>query len=232
MEIFASEQAIPLLEDQSFNKVFHPKENYENISDVTSLIDGETVDLDGLELTVALTPRHSPGHITILDNQNKNIFVGCSLGLKLAENTFIPPFMPPFWDMDTYKKSVERIGQLEFDSMCIAHFGFVSGEEAQKIPEESVSVCNKWWSIFQSVEELGKLDDVEYLVDRILNETGLEYPDLELVDPKLKYGLKMLNATRRIRGRYPLLAAEIFTYDTVIPWLTKGYKIATGTHSL
>ncbi|MHA2027158.1 MAG: hypothetical protein ACW98U_14750 [Candidatus Thorarchaeota archaeon] len=71
-----------------------------------------------------------------------------------------------------------------------------------------------------------------YLVERLLSETGLVYHDVELIDPKLKYGLKMLNATRRIRRKKPLLAVENFTYDTVIPWLTSGYKISTGTEKL
>jgi glyoxylase-like metal-dependent hydrolase (beta-lactamase superfamily II) len=231
MEVFASETEIPLLEDASYNKVFHPNETFENIHDVTALKDGATLDLGGTTLRVIYTPGHTPGHISILDEQTKNIFVSCCLGLKLADNSFIPPFMPPFWDMDAYLKSVDRLKQEEFDSMCLAHFGYIFGDEAHSILDESVSNCRNWWTVFQSAEEEGKLDDVDYLTGRILSETGMEYPDIGLVDPKLKYGLKMINATRRIRGKDSLLAAEVFMQDSVIPWLTKGYKISTGADS-
>ncbi len=228
MEIMASEPAIPHLEDQSFNKVFYPDEHFENILDVTSLRDGATLDLGGIELEIAYTPGHTNDHISILDEKNKNVFVGCALGSKIADNAFLPPFMPPFWDMDVYQKSVERLGQIEYDTLCLSHFGCIFGDEAHTILEESVSVCKSWWSIFQSVEEQGRLNDVEYLVTRILAETGMGYPDIELLDPKLKYGLKLLNSMRRIRRKEPLLAAEVLMHDTVIPWLTKGYEIYTG----
>ncbi|MFW9927013.1 MAG: MBL fold metallo-hydrolase [Candidatus Thorarchaeota archaeon] len=228
MEVFASKKEIPLLEDQSHNKAFHPKENYLNIHDVTPLNDGEKIELDGITLSVTNTPGHTPGHISILDEQNKNLFVGCALGLKLSDKAFIPPFMPQFWDMDEYLKSIERIREIDYDSMCMAHFGYIFGVEAHSILDESLSVCKKWWSIFESAEEVGKLDDVDYVVERILTETAMKYPNIGLVDPKLRYGLKVLNATRRIRGKDSLIAAQILMHENVVPWLAKGYRLATN----
>ncbi|MFW9964038.1 MAG: hypothetical protein ACFFCX_10765, partial [Candidatus Sifarchaeia archaeon] len=130
-----------------------------------------------------------------------------------------------FWDMDEYLKSIERIREIDYDSMCMTHFGYIFGEEAHSILDESLSVCKQWWSVFESAEELGKLDDVNHIVERILTDTTMEYPNIGLVDPKLRYGLKLLNATRRIRSKRPVLASEIFTHELIIPWTVKAYKI-------
>ncbi|MFW9803087.1 MAG: hypothetical protein ACFFFC_10570 [Candidatus Thorarchaeota archaeon] len=43
---------------------------------------------------------------------------------------------------------------------------------------------------------------------RILDITEMNYPEIEILDPKLKYGPKLLNAVLRIRGKTSLLAAE------------------------
>jgi glyoxylase-like metal-dependent hydrolase (beta-lactamase superfamily II) len=100
------------LEDQSFNKTFYLKEDFESISDVTSLSDGATLDLDGITLRVTHMSGHCKDQISILEEQNKNLFVGDALGIKLTEDTFIPPIMPPFWDLEGYLKSAEKIGQI------------------------------------------------------------------------------------------------------------------------
>jgi hypothetical protein len=109
--------------------------------------------------------------------------------------------------------------------LCLAHFGCILGDEAQTIPKESVSVCKTWWELFQSAEGQGRLDDVDYLLARALSESGMIYPNIKLLDPKLKYGLKILNATRRIRGKQSLLAAEVFMRDLLVPWMVKANRI-------
>lgn len=50
--VMASVKGVSSLHDQSWNSVFDDKHQYENITDVTPLEDGQTVDLDGLCLKV------------------------------------------------------------------------------------------------------------------------------------------------------------------------------------
>jgi glyoxylase-like metal-dependent hydrolase (beta-lactamase superfamily II) len=226
--VMASEDAIPLLEDQSYNKAFYPEEEFENFSDVTSLSNGETLDLDGITLQVTYAKGHSKDQLIIHDDQNKNLFIGDVLGIKLAADTFIPTIMPPFFDLEEVFKAAQQIGQTEYETLCLAHFGCIMGDEAQALPEEAISAFKTWWKILESVEEEDELDNVEYLTKRLMTETGTKYVDIKLLDPKLKYGLKMLNATRRIRGKQPLLASEIFTHDLIVPWIITAYKIHKG----
>ncbi|MFW9887544.1 MAG: hypothetical protein ACFFER_05140 [Candidatus Thorarchaeota archaeon] len=62
---------------------------------------------------------------------------------------------------------------------------------------------------------------------RILDITEMNYPEIKILDPKLKYGFKLLNAVHRIRGKTSLLAAEVLIRDLVIPWMVKAYEIYT-----
>lgn len=56
--------------------------------------------------------------IAILDGSTKNIFVGDSIGYKIGDNTFLPPFMPPFWDMALFHATIEKYRQIDFESLC------------------------------------------------------------------------------------------------------------------
>lgn len=225
MEVMASTPAVPLLEDQSFNTFYFPKEKFENVTDVTPLRDGEVLDLDGITLRMTHLIGHSKDQVIIFDEQNKNLFVGDALGIKIVEDTYIPTIFPPFFNWEEFQKAARKIEQIDYDTLSIAHFGCILGDEAKALPKEAVSVFTAWIKVLESVRDEGKLDDIEYLTNRIVSETGSEYVDIPLIDPKLKYGLKLLNATRRIRGKRPVLASEIFTHELIIPWTVKAYKI-------
>ncbi|MFX1368541.1 MAG: MBL fold metallo-hydrolase [Promethearchaeota archaeon] len=232
LEVMASEPGIPLLEDQSFNKFYFSDEEFESFPDVISLSDGEVLDLDGTTLRMKHVIGHSKDQLLIYDEQNKNLFVGDALGIKLVTDAYTPTIMPPFFDWKEFQKTTREIGQMEYDTLCISHFGCIMGEEAKTLPEEAISYFSAWLKVLESAKEEGKLDDVDYLIQRFLSEAGAKYVDLELYDPKLKYGLKVLNAARRIRGKQSLLAAEIFVRDLIVPWIARAYKISIGDEGI
>jgi glyoxylase-like metal-dependent hydrolase (beta-lactamase superfamily II) len=73
IEVLASQKAISLLEDPSYNEVFDAGP-YEGIQDVTPLREGDTIDLGGITLRIYEVPGHSKDHIAILDEKNRDIF--------------------------------------------------------------------------------------------------------------------------------------------------------------
>ena len=93
IEVLASSAAIPLLANSSFNDVFGGGP-YESIQDVTSVKEGDAIDLGGIALRIYDIPGHCRGHIAILDEKNRNLFVGDALGIKVSDDIFLPPFMP------------------------------------------------------------------------------------------------------------------------------------------
>ncbi|MFW9975288.1 MAG: hypothetical protein ACFFDQ_08495, partial [Candidatus Thorarchaeota archaeon] len=84
---------------------------------------------------------------------------------------------------------------------------------------------NLWWSLFEQADEAGKVRDYDYLLESILNESGLVLPRLELLSAKLRIGLKLINSVRKIRGKSSIMAAQVLMHDYIIPWLSRGYRI-------
>jgi len=225
INVIASEKAIPLLEDQSWQRVFNPKGHYEEIRNVNPVKEGDIIDLDGLTLKVLDAPGHSKDHIALFDEKNKNLFVGDSIGLKLGDNAYVPPFMPPFWDTDAFYASVKKLSHIDYEGICLAHFGFIYGEEAKNIFDEAVATFERAWKIFESAEELRKLDDTNYIIKTIKKELKIAFPDFQLLKSNLKFLLGMMNLGRRLTGKKPYTVSEILLRNYVIKWLVQGYKI-------
>ncbi|MFX1602139.1 MAG: MBL fold metallo-hydrolase [Promethearchaeota archaeon] len=226
IQVVASERALPLLEDQSFNRAFYEDREYENIYDVTTVKEGEGIDLEGLTLSIIDVPGHCIDHIAALDEKNKNLFIGDAIGYKVGDSAALPAFMPPFWDETAFRATIEKLHKVEYETICLGHFGYVYGSEAKDILDESIATHNLWWGVLASADENGKLDDISYLVQEIVKAAGVEFPHIELVSPKLKYGLKLMNGWRRLRRKAPLTAAE-FLLKEVMTWLVTSYKITT-----
>ncbi|MFX1512478.1 MAG: MBL fold metallo-hydrolase [Promethearchaeota archaeon] len=224
-EVLASEKAIPLLEDQSFNEVFHPKKPLINIKDVTPLKESDIIDLEGLELKIIDVPGHSKDHIAIRDEKNKNLFVGDAIGSSFGEKAFLAPFMPPFWNKDDYYSSMDKLRQTEFEGICLGHFGYIYGQEAKNLVNEARNLTDQWWQIFESVEAENKLDDMNYLLNLIIQETNEVIPDFKVEKLSMKIGLGLMNGIRKITRKEPLVVGRILLLE-VLPWLVKGYKIS------
>lgn len=199
IEIYAFEAAIPNLRDQSFNDVFEsgPFNNIEE--NIIPLKEGDTIDLDGVTLKIFETPGHMNDDISILDEKNKNVFVGDIIGMKVKDNVFIPPFMPPKWNLDAYLKAIDKLKKIDYDTMSLAHFGYIYDDEAKSILDESVANYKQYWKAFEENAEY--LDDVPYLIKNVI----------ENLVPK-----------SAIEG-YPEMLVTGVTY-----WLSQGYKIYKG----
>jgi glyoxylase-like metal-dependent hydrolase (beta-lactamase superfamily II) len=194
IEVMASKNAIPLLKDQSWNDIFNAG-SCQNIEDVIPLKEGDIIDLNSIILKIFEVPGHTQDSIAILDEKNKNIFVGDALGIKIDDKIYAPAFMPPFCNREAFLKSIDKIKKINYKTLSLPHFGCIKDEEAKTILDEAVSVWDKWWKLFEKNEK--RLDDVEYMTNQI-KENFLSGVSIE------KYGDALLNG--------------------VVTWLTLGYK--------
>jgi glyoxylase-like metal-dependent hydrolase (beta-lactamase superfamily II) len=199
IEIYASKNAIPNLKDQSYNEVFGtgPFNNIE--AEIIPLKEGDTIDLDGISLKIFETPGHMTDSLAILDEKNRNLFIGDTLGDKISDNVFVPPCMPPFWDKDAYLKTIDKIKRINYETISLPHFGLVYGEEAKRILDESIENLNKWWIFLE--QNINNLDDIPYMIENVLPEV---IPKAEL-------------------DRFPLKLKE-----AVIFWISEGFKKSKG----
>lgn len=225
IEVMASEAGIGFLADQSFNRVFDKKGRYEDIPDVTPLKEGDVIDLGGETLKVFNTPGHSNDQISFLHQESGRLFVGDSLGLRLGDTSYVPPFFPASWSLEAFHATIEKMKKIDFKQLCFAHFGCISEEKSAKFLDFALEQTKIWWTIFEQADKAGKVRDYDYLTEKLLNDSGLTLPHIELLSTKLRIGLKLLNGVRKIRGKKPLPAAQVLMHDYVIPWLSRGYRI-------
>jgi len=199
IKIYAKENAIPKLRDQSWNDVFETGP-FNNIEDeVITIKEGDIIDLDGLNLKIFEVPGHLDDHIAILDEKNENFFVGDAIGYKLSDEVFLPPLMPPNFNKDSYLRTIEKIKEINYNTICLDHFGYIYEEEARNILDESIDTFNRFIIQFEKNED--HIDDIPYLIENVL--------------PKL--------IPKSEIARYPEMLVKGVTY-----WVSQGYKIYRG----
>ena len=220
IEVIASETAIPLLEDQSYNDVFESGP-YENIRDVTPLKEGDSIDIGQITLQIFEVPGHHKDHIAILDEKNKNFFVGDCIGYKVGDHTFLPPFMPPFWDAQAFQETIEKLRQINYESLCLAHFGYIHGDEAKYILDEAVATCDTWWRVFD--KHADKLDDTDYMIGVIRKEIDPTPANLKIVSLKLKFLAGVMTTVSKLLRKEPKPLSD-YLLQGIVEWLAKGYR--------
>ena len=128
-------------------------------------------------------------------------------------------------DLEAFQDTIEKLKQTDFKQLCFAHFGCISEEKSTEFLDFALEQTNLWWTIFEQADAVGKVRDYDYMTKKILKDSGLIIPNIELLSAKLRIGLKLLNGVRRIRGKKSLQAAQVLMHDYVIPWLSRGYRI-------
>jgi glyoxylase-like metal-dependent hydrolase (beta-lactamase superfamily II) len=222
--VMASEKGVSNLRDQSWNKVLVEKHHkFEGIPNVTPLRDGQTVDLNGLELKIMDFAGHCADDIAIYNERDKTVFVGDAVGYKIEHAVGFPPFMPPFWNPDGFKSAVNKLKYMDCQRICLAHFGCLADDEARNFPDEAMKTYETWWNVFVEADKQGKLDDVKYLKETLIREAKLVIPDLELTKKSMQMMLGGINLLRKIFGKKPIKAAEV-QLGTIAGWLAKGYR--------
>lgn len=139
IEVMASRHGIKSLQDaRGFNQwfsdvspVLRPVEN------VMPLKEGDVIDIGNLELRIFETPGHTNCSLSILDETNKTLFIGDSLGYKLDAELFIGPIMPPEYSEEKLLKTYAKVKEIDYNAICIAHFGMLTEELAKKLPDEA-----------------------------------------------------------------------------------------------
>ncbi|MFX0013433.1 MAG: MBL fold metallo-hydrolase [Promethearchaeota archaeon] len=181
INVFASQNAIPNLQDQSFNKFFQPDEELLNIQDVKPLKEGDIVDLDGLILRILEVPGHTNDQIAVFDEKHKVLFPGDSIGLHIPPFLYFPHIMPPFYDKEAHYNSMEKMKQLNFQTIAIAHYGCIEGKEAQEyIPKLQIET-EKWWLALEIAQRENRLEDIRFVMDTISQETKLQKEIIERI---------------------------------------------------
>lgn len=188
IEVYASIKALPYLKDQSYNSIFEGAD-LENIDGVIGLEHGDIIDLGTVKLEIYDAPGHHDDHIAIFDQKNRHLFVGDSIGLKIGEHAFIPPFMAPFWNEKKYYDTIKLFKTIDYTSISLGHSGCITGEQAKTILDDSVQVYLDYWKLFKENENL--LNNPKELTNLILKRKLYSPPYLTSNKKGIKFGLAL-----------------------------------------
>jgi glyoxylase-like metal-dependent hydrolase (beta-lactamase superfamily II) len=91
---------------------------------IRALEDGDKIDLGGRSLQAIETPGHAYHHHAYLDHATGNLFAGDALGVRLPEvGVMRPATPPPEWHVAKAISSIERIREIDPETVWLTHFG-------------------------------------------------------------------------------------------------------------
>ncbi len=221
IDVLAGAEAIPLLAGGSFGDLVSNRPQ-ESIQAVTPVGEGDTIDLGGVTLRIYEVPGHCRGHIAVLDEKNSTIFVGDAVGYRPTDDVFLPGFVPSSWDANAFLSSLEKLRRLPYETMCLAHFGCISGAEAHSILDEAVDVYQRWWRFFEVHAE--RLDDTDYLLEAMRKEIQPGTPALRPASPGSRFLLSLMLAAAAVVGRR-ISVLDKLAYGDVVRDLARGYRM-------
>jgi glyoxylase-like metal-dependent hydrolase (beta-lactamase superfamily II) len=150
---------------------------------VRAVADGTRVTIDGLEVVGWHTPGHAVHHVAW--QVGSSIATGDVAGVRFQGATHVlPPMPPPDIDVESWRRSLDRLRELEPQRLSLTHFGSFS--DPQRHLDELEARLLRWTEIAERVVEEGgdtaelgsaleRLDDVEMNESRVSPEAVERY---------------------------------------------------------
>jgi len=129
--------------------------------------------------------------------------------------------MPPSWDPGAFLSSINKLKQVDYDSLCLAHYGYIYGDEARSILDEAVSTCETWWQLFE--RNADKLNDAAYMLETVWKEINPGTPEIRIISPKLKVLYGLLTGWNRLTGKTPPPVSNLLL-RSILEQLAAGYR--------
>jgi len=168
VEVLAAENAVDNLRNPE-----RMMKGYEGMGDlypfeqaVTPLKEGDIIDINGLELEVMNFFGHTMDSIALFDKKNRNLFVGDAIIMRLDENAFFIPLMPPDFNEEELLKTFNKLRNLKdnLDSISIAHFGIWKDKHFNQIINE---MENLYFKVKNSlIEWYNENPSIEYMTSK------------------------------------------------------------------
>ncbi len=125
--------------------------------------DGDTVELEGLEIVAHHTPGHAVHHIAW--QVGRAVAMGDVGGVRFPDATHVlPPMPPPDIDVDLWLHSLERIRAVEPDLLLLTHFGVF--DDVERHLDELEARLTRWLDVAR--QTLATDDDGSTVAEAIL----------------------------------------------------------------
>ncbi|MCO5234108.1 MAG: MBL fold metallo-hydrolase [Chitinophagales bacterium] len=104
--------------------------------------DGDVIKIGGLEFKVLYTPGHAVHHNAY--ELNGAVFTGDVAGVKINNGPVVPPCPPPDIHIEGWKKSIQKIRDVQPRLLYLTHFGII--DEPDKHFDELEKILDDWAS--------------------------------------------------------------------------------------
>ena len=126
-------------------------------------------------------------HISVYHKQNKTIFARDAPGMHWFLVCYVCNANSIFWNEKDYLESIKKIGSLDLEYLCIAHFGVFTGEDISNFLDKSVSMYYDWMKLFD--QHMNKLDDINFLLDELWNTIYRDFFHIPVLKQSLEHSL-------------------------------------------
>lgn len=139
VEVMASENAIDNLRNpEKMIDGFEGLNTNPFDDEVIPLKEGDIIDLNGLELEIMNFFGHTMDSIALFDESNRNIFIGDAVSMRLDQDAFYIPLMPPNFQEKDLISSFKKLRNMKnrLSSISLAHFGVWKDTNFEQILNE------------------------------------------------------------------------------------------------
>jgi 2-aminobenzoylacetyl-CoA thioesterase len=129
-----------------------------------SLAQGDALDLGDIQINIIETPGHSSCSISAYIPKLKTIFPSDAVAIPYRDEFIIAANS----DLTMYRQSLEKIGNLEIETLCADHYGYIVEEEVHDyINKSKIALTDMINNLRQALQKEGSIDRAaKILVDK------------------------------------------------------------------
>lgn len=179
LEVLGAKSGVKSLKNnKKYNDCFYPFfKDLKSIEGIKVVEDEEEINLGELTLKIYETPGHTNCSISIFDEKNKNLIIGDVLGYLWTKELIIPPIMPPDFSEEKLFSSFEKIKDIDYKSLSLAHFGLLTEEFALNFLQKAEDSYIEWRDfIISKWKEYDNLNETVKSFISQLNSIGIFDP--------------------------------------------------------
>lgn len=145
---------------------------YPPVKEVNIVKEGYKFDVgNGVTLEVKDFKGHTPGSIGLFEAKTKTLFAGDAVCVYNEEFDFyLPPSYPDLFDYQAYLNSLKKISAVDFNHLCIGHFGTLKPPKAKQVIKKAGEIVQDWKEIISKTYRETKDENKVY--EAIMSKYG------------------------------------------------------------
>jgi len=144
--------------------------------------EGARIDLGGLTVQILETPGHSSCSISAYIPEIRALFPSDGGGIPYKE-MILPSGNSNFTQ---YQQSLEKLKSLKVDMFCADHYGYVTGQEAERIIFRSIDAARSYRAMVEEIYR--RTSSIDATVQALVTERYTRVPEF-IIGPEIYAGV-------------------------------------------